>query len=65
MGRDVKITDVSVVGHERLLPAGTPMPLMQMGVLRIHTDEGIEGNNFLSPPGPDVADQILDSSSRC
>ena len=37
----MKITDVSVVVHERLLPAGMPLPPMEMAVLRIHTDEGI------------------------
>jgi len=39
-----------------------------MGVLRIHTDEGIEGNNFVSMPsaGPaEVAGQIIKFSSRC
>ncbi|MEA3183733.1 MAG: hypothetical protein QOJ74_210, partial [Ilumatobacteraceae bacterium] len=59
MGRHVKITDVSVVVHERPLPAGMPLPPMEMAVLRIHTDEGIEGNTFITPPGPNVTDQIL------
>ena len=36
------------------LPTGMPLPPMEMSVLRIHTDEGIEGNTFISPPGPDV-----------
>jgi len=55
----VKITDVSVVVHERPLPPGMPLPPMRMGVLRIRTDEGIEGNTFISPPGPDITDQIV------
>ena len=59
MGSAVKITEVSVVVHERKLPAGMPLPPMEMAVLRIHTDEGIEGNTFISPPGPDVTDQIV------
>lgn len=54
----MKISDVSVVMHQRPLPAGMPLPPMEMGVLRIQTDEGIEGNTFISPPGPNVADQI-------
>jgi L-alanine-DL-glutamate epimerase-like enolase superfamily enzyme len=36
---------------------------LPMGVLRIFTDEGIEGNNFLSFPGPGpaaIAQQIVD-----
>jgi L-alanine-DL-glutamate epimerase-like enolase superfamily enzyme len=51
----VRITDVSVVIHERPAsaaafgPRGAKVPL---GVLRVRTDEGIEGNAFLSPPGP-------------
>ena len=55
----MKITDVSVVVHERPLPPGMPLPPMRMGVLRIRTDEGIEGNTFISPPGPDITDQIV------
>ena len=55
----MKITDVSVVVHERALPVGMPLPPMEMAVLRIHTDEGVEGNTFISPPGPNVTDQIL------
>ena len=37
---------------------------MPLGVLRIETDEGIEGNAFLSSPGPGpaaIADQIVTS----
>jgi hypothetical protein len=56
----VRITDISVVLHERRHTGsasfgtsssgtGRPVPL---GVLRIETDEGIEGNAFLSNPGP-------------
>src|SRR6185437_1751983 len=51
----VRITDVSVVMHERAPsmaafgPRGAKVPL---GVLRVVTDEGIEGNAFLSSPGP-------------
>ncbi|MEY2399998.1 MAG: Mandelate racemase / muconate lactonizing enzyme N-terminal domain, partial [Ilumatobacteraceae bacterium] len=55
----MKITDVSVVVHDRKLPAGMPLPAMEIAVLRIHTDVGIEGNTFISPPGPDVTEQIL------
>ena len=55
----MKITDVSVVVQERRLPEGMPLPPMEMAVLRIHTDEGIEGNTFISPPGPNVTDQLL------
>lgn len=59
MGSIVKITDVSVVVHERRLPPGMPLPPMEMAVLRIHTDAGLEGNTYISPPGPNVTDQIL------
>ncbi len=59
MGRVVKITDVTVVVHDRTLPKGMPLPPMRMSVLCIHTDEGIEGNTFISPPGPDVTEQII------
>ena len=55
----MRITDVSVVIHERAAgrsipaaafgPRGAKVPL---GVLRISTDEGIEGNAFLTSPGP-------------
>jgi L-alanine-DL-glutamate epimerase-like enolase superfamily enzyme len=55
----MKITDVTVVVHDRTLPHGMPLPPMRMGVLRIHTDAGIEGNTFISPPGPDVTEQII------
>ena len=51
----MRITDVTVVLHERSAsgaasfgPAGRRIPL---GVLRITTDEGVEGNAFLSSPG--------------
>jgi hypothetical protein len=62
----VRITDVTVVLHERSAsgaasfgPAGRRIPL---GVLRLTTDEGVEGNAFLSSPGPgpaQIADQIV------
>ena len=55
----MKITDVSVVVHERTLPVGMPLPPMEIAVLRIHTDDGVEGNTFISPPGPNVTEQIL------
>ena len=62
----MRITDVTVVLHERSAsgaasfgPAGRRIPL---GVLRVTTDEGVEGNAFLSSPGPgpgQIADQIV------
>ena len=62
----VRITDVTVVLHERVAtgaasfgPGGGRLPL---GVLRVTTDEGIEGNAFLSSPGPGpaaIAEQIV------
>lgn len=63
----MRITDITVVLHERRQvssaafgPARSrPVPL---GVLRVATDEGIEGNAFLSSPGPgpaQIADQIV------
>lgn len=52
----MRITDVRVVVHERrTITNAPPLPpdgRMPMGVLRILTDEGIEGNAFVSGPGP-------------
>ena len=55
----MKISDVSVVVHQRHLPPGMPLPPMHVAVLRIQTDEGLEGNTFITPPGPDVTDQLI------
>jgi len=64
----VRITDISVILHDRttdvLKVFGVTDGRLPMGVLRIRTDEGIEGNNFISAPGPGaamVADQIVRS----
>ena len=53
----MRITDVRVVVHERQLGfVGTaPLPAvdtMPIGVLRVLTDEGIEGNVFVGGPVP-------------
>ena len=62
----MRITDVTIVLHDRKSPRlevfGSPDGDMPMGVLRIHTDEGVEGNTFVSMPsaGPaEVAQQIV------
>jgi L-alanine-DL-glutamate epimerase-like enolase superfamily enzyme len=62
----VRITDVSIVLHDRrtdvLKVFGVRDGRLPMGVLRIETDEGIEGNSFVSSPGPGaeaVARQIV------
>jgi L-alanine-DL-glutamate epimerase-like enolase superfamily enzyme len=62
----VRITDVSVVLHDRRTDVLKVFAVrdgrLPMGVLRIETDEGIEGNSFLSSPGPGaaaVAEQIV------
>ncbi len=62
----MRITDISVVLHERKPAAGTasfgPARPVPLGVLRIATDEGIEGNAFLSSPGPgpqQIGEQII------
>ena len=62
----MRITDVRVVLHERrsdvLARQGLGPPVLPLGVLRILTDEGIEGNDFLSLPSPHpatVAEQIV------
>jgi L-alanine-DL-glutamate epimerase-like enolase superfamily enzyme len=61
----VRVSDVSVVIHERPAPAAAFGPAgarRPLGVLRVRTDEGIEGNAFLSPPGPGpygIAEQIV------
>ncbi len=57
----MQITDLRILIHQRQLPPGVfPMPTMPIGVLTISTDEGIEGHAFLSPPGTDVAGQLID-----
>ena len=58
----MKITDVSVVGHERPLPAGMPLPPMQMGVLRILTVEGIEGNKDIESHAGDLTIEPVELS---
>lgn len=61
----MRITDITVVLHERRHTASAsfgPARPVPLGVLRIQTDEGIEGNAFLSNPGPgpaQIADQIV------
>ena len=71
MGERVRITDVDVVLHSRsssLAVFGVSDGKLPMGVLRITTDEGIVGHNFLSYPGPGpaaIADQIITFASRC
>lgn len=64
----MRITDLEIVLHARdagsLNVFGVNDGELPMGVLRIHTDEGIEGTNFLSLPGPGpeaVANQIVKS----
>ena len=63
---DVRITDVSVVLHDRrtesLAVFGVPDGYLPMGVLTIDTDLGVQGHGFLSLPGPGpeaVARQIV------
>jgi L-alanine-DL-glutamate epimerase-like enolase superfamily enzyme len=52
----LQITDITIAMHERSSPRlavfGTRDGKLPMGVLRIETDAGIEGTNFLSYPGP-------------
>ena len=62
----MRITDVSIVLHDRrtdvLKVFGVRDGRLPMGVLRIETDEGVEGNSFVSSPGPGaeaVARQIV------
>ena len=61
----MRITDITVVLHERRHTASAsfgPARPVPLGVLRVQTDEGIEGNAFLSNPGPgpaQVAEQIV------
>jgi L-alanine-DL-glutamate epimerase-like enolase superfamily enzyme len=61
----MRITDIDVVLHARtssLAVFGVEDGKLPMGVLRISTDEGIVGRNFLSFPGPGpaaLADQII------
>ena len=61
----MRITDITVVLHERRAVSSAsfgPARPVPLGVLRVTTDEGIEGNAFLSSPGPGpaaIADQIV------
>jgi L-alanine-DL-glutamate epimerase-like enolase superfamily enzyme len=62
----MQITDIRIVLHERqsdiMARLGMGPPVLPMGVLRVLTDEGVEGNDFLSPPSPlpaTVAEQIV------
>ncbi len=56
----MRITDLRVIVHERATPRGVfPRPTMPIGVVTISTDEGIDGHVFLSPPGVDVAPQLV------
>ena len=61
----MRITEITVVLHERRHTASAsfgPARPVPLGVLRIQTDEGIEGNAFLSNPGPgpaQIAEQIV------
>jgi L-alanine-DL-glutamate epimerase-like enolase superfamily enzyme len=63
----MRITDVSVVLHERKSEARFPFGIgaggtVPFGVVSIKTDEGVEGNTFLSFPGPGpaaVGEQIV------
>ena len=64
----MRISKVSVVLHDRrtdvLKVFGVTDGRLPMGVLRIETDEGIEGNSFISGPGPGaeaIARQIVAS----
>lgn len=62
----MRITDVKVLLHDRVSPRlavfGVQDGRLPMGILRIGTDAGIEGYNFLSYPGPGpaaIAQQIV------
>jgi len=57
----MRIVDLRVIVHEReartLFPGD--VPTVENAVLTITTDEGIEGHTFISPPQPDVAQQLV------
>jgi L-alanine-DL-glutamate epimerase-like enolase superfamily enzyme len=62
----MRITDIDIVLHDRrsdsLAVFGVPDGKLPMGVLTVHTDEGVQGHTFLSLPGPGpdaVARQIV------
>ena len=62
----MQITDITIAMHERSSPRlavfGTRDGKLPMGVLRIGTDAGIEGTNFLSYPGPGPSQNSSQSS---
>src|SRR6202035_2686750 len=57
--KNVKITDLRIIVHERTMPAGTGRPTMPLGVMTIATDEGVDGHAFVAAPGPDVTGQLV------
>ena len=55
----MKITDVRVLEHERVMPPGMGPPTARINVVTIATDEGIDGHVFVTGPGADVTPQLL------
>jgi L-alanine-DL-glutamate epimerase-like enolase superfamily enzyme len=55
----MKITDLRILVHERRMPAGFGPLTMRLGLVTLATDEGIDGHVMISPPGVDIAPQLL------
>ena len=60
----MKITDVRVLEHERVMPPGMGPPTARINMVTIATDEGIDGHVFVTGPGADVTPQILGSAKQ-
>jgi L-alanine-DL-glutamate epimerase-like enolase superfamily enzyme len=57
----MKVTEISVLIHNRANPLPGPVTV-PVGVVSIHTDEGLVGNSFIGAPGANVhhiAEQIV------
>jgi L-alanine-DL-glutamate epimerase-like enolase superfamily enzyme len=55
----MKITDLTILVHERRMPVGFGPPTLTLGIVTISTDEGIDGHVMISGPGVDVAPQLV------
>ena len=60
----MKITDVRVLEHERVMPPGMGPPTARINVVTIATDEGIDGHVFVTGPGVDVTPQLVGGAKQ-
>ena len=60
----MRITDVRVLEHERVMPPGMGPPTARINVVTIATDDGIDGHVFVTGPGVDVTPQLLGDAKQ-